>query len=45
MYRCGEKPGKGTYICVKCGQRVRLDDDSDSLPPCPSCQGCDYRRA
>jgi hypothetical protein len=45
MYRCGEKPGKGTYICIKCGQRVTLDDDTDTLPPCPSCQGCDYRRA
>lgn len=37
MYRTGEKPGKGTYKCTKCGEIIRLDDDSDTLPPCPRC--------
>jgi len=35
MYNIGEKPGKGTYCCTKCGTRVTLDDDDDRLPPCP----------
>ena len=32
----GEKPGKGTYQDAY-GHQVTLDDDSDALPPCPSC--------
>jgi DNA-directed RNA polymerase subunit RPC12/RpoP len=36
-YDIGEKPGKGTYKCSKCGWKVRLDDDSDRLPPCGTC--------
>ncbi len=30
MYKTGEKPGKGTYYCTKCGQRVILDDHTDT---------------
>ncbi len=41
--RTGEKPGKGTYTCKKCGQTVVLDDDSDTLPPCPKCGGSEFR--
>ena len=26
MPTTGEKPGKGTYVCKKCGQKVVLDD-------------------
>lgn len=37
MPNTGEKPGKGTYICINCAQRVTLDDESDKLPPCPKC--------
>ena len=37
MVTTGEKPGKGTYVCTKCGQTVVLDDHSDTMPPCPSC--------
>lgn len=43
-YTCGEEPGKGIYTCLNCGQTVTLDDDTDKLPPCPKCEGCDYRR-
>jgi len=39
MYSTGEKPGKGLYKCTKCGEVIRLDDDSDTLPPCPKCHG------
>jgi DNA-directed RNA polymerase subunit RPC12/RpoP len=45
MYKTGEKPGKGTYICTACGQRVVLDDNTDTLPPCPKCEATTYRKA
>lgn len=43
MSTTGEKPGKGIYTCRKCGQTVRLDDASDRLPPCPKCEGTEFR--
>ena len=42
MSTTGEKPGKGTYVFEKCGQPFVLDDDSDTLPPCPKCSGTEY---
>lgn len=42
MPKTGEKPGKGTYTCDDCGQVVVLDDDSDTMPPCPKCGGSDF---
>ncbi len=42
MNKTGEKPGKGTYMCTKCGQLVALDDHSDTLPPCPKCNATTY---
>ncbi len=44
MYKTGEKPGKGIYQCTKCGQLVRLDDHTDTLPPCPKCGNTTYRK-
>jgi DNA-directed RNA polymerase subunit RPC12/RpoP len=44
MYKTGEKPGKGTYQCTACGQTVVLDDNSDTLPPCPKCDGTTFRK-
>lgn len=44
MATTGEKPGKGTYKCTKCGQLVRLDDSTDTLPPCPSCDGTNFTK-
>lgn len=43
-YSTGEKPGKGTYTCTKCGQEVVLDDATDTLPPCPSCDNTSYTK-
>jgi len=43
-YNTGEKPGVGTYKCTKCGTLVRLDDDSDRLPPCPSCSHTEFTK-
>lgn len=37
MPTTGEKPGKGSYTCANCGQVVVLDDNSDTMPPCPQC--------
>ncbi len=44
MPTTGEKPGKGTYICKNCGQKVVLNDNSDALPPCPKCDHTEYRK-
>ena len=45
MYKTGEKPGRGSYQCVACPQVVELDDDTDTLPPCPRCSGTTYIKA
>jgi hypothetical protein len=42
MYRTGEKPGKGRYQCTVDAQIVVLDDDSDTLPPCPRCNNTTF---
>lgn len=42
MPRTGEKPGKGLYRCNKCGKTIRLDDATDTLPPCPKCSGVNF---
>ncbi len=43
-YTTGEKPGKGTYECVHCGTTVVLDDNTDTLPPCPKCSHTKFRK-
>ena len=42
MPTTGEKPGTGTYICKRCRTRVTLDDDNDTLPPCPKCHYTEF---
>lgn len=44
-YKCGEKPGKGTYICKNCGAEKVLDDTTDVLPPCSVCDKCEFTKA
>lgn len=44
MPTTGEKPGKGTYKCINCGQLVHLDDTTDTLPPCPNCAKTVYTK-
>ena len=44
MPSTGERPGKGTYKCDNCGQIVVLDDDDDTLPPCPRCNETEYTK-
>lgn len=45
MPTTGEKPGKGRYVYNKCGQVVVLDDNSDTLPPCPRCSHTEFRKS
>lgn len=43
----GEKPGIGRYCCTNCDWSVRLDQNSDRLPPCGNCgkgQNTKYRK-
>lgn len=42
MHTTGEKPGECEYYCIKCGQNVTLDDDTDTLPPCPKCSNTTF---
>lgn len=35
-YNTGEKPGKGKYVCTKCGEIINLPKDEDELPSCPN---------
>jgi NAD-dependent SIR2 family protein deacetylase len=42
MYKTGEKPGKGHYRCTKCGEVIYLNDNTDTLPPCPKCDGVNW---
>ena len=40
----GERPGKGTYKCSNCGQKIMLDDNSNTLTPCTRCRGNKYEK-
>ena len=42
MSTTGEKPGKGRYTCINCGQVVVLDDNTDTMPHCPNCSETEY---
>ena len=41
-YHTGEKPCAGTYVCTRCNQKVTLDDETDTLPPCPKCPNTEF---
>lgn len=43
MYEKGECPGKGTYVCMICGEKVVIEKDDQKLPICPKCKGSMYR--
>ncbi len=42
MPSTGEKPGEGEYTCDNYGQLVILDDNADTMPPCPKCSGTEF---
>jgi rubrerythrin len=41
--KTGEQPGAGLYVCSNCGALIRLEDHDDALPPCPNCEGTEFR--
>lgn len=43
-FNTGQKPGKGKYKCTECGQIVVLNDNEDTLPPCPTCNNTTYTK-
>lgn len=43
-YKCGQKPGKGRYVCTKCGEDLHLDNSTDKLPPCARCNNCTFKK-
>jgi DNA-directed RNA polymerase subunit RPC12/RpoP len=38
----GGKPGKGGYLCLKCGEATVLKNSKDTLPSCPKCNGTTF---
>ena len=40
--KSGEKPGKGIYVCTQCKQIIVLNDQTDTLPPCPKCNNGEF---
>jgi DNA-directed RNA polymerase subunit RPC12/RpoP len=35
----GSEVSAGTYRCTYCGTELKVAIGTDSLPPCPECQG------
>ncbi|MBV7275644.1 zinc ribbon-containing protein [Clostridium thailandense] len=44
IYKAGDKPGKGTYICTTCGEKIVINDENDTLPSCPVCGDIKYEK-
>ncbi|MFT9004942.1 MAG: hypothetical protein ABF991_09570 [Liquorilactobacillus hordei] len=44
MYTTGDKPGIGNYRCTHCGEIIHLDQNTDTLPPCPKCYATNWSR-
>lgn len=38
MYKKGDKPGRGIYICKKCGLKLELENNFDVLTACSKCK-------
>jgi len=44
MVTTGEKPGGGTYTCTKCNVTITLDENTDTMPPCPKCNNTEFNK-
>lgn len=44
MPNTGEKPGIGSYKCIFCKKVLKLDENTDKLPPCPNCNNTSYNK-
>ena len=45
MARSGTKPGKGSYVCSKCGAIQTLRSKASTLKDCPNCGSKLFRKA
>lgn len=43
VYRTGEVTGQGSLACVACGHELHFSRPGH-IPPCPACQGTEFRR-
>ncbi|MCK4644523.1 hypothetical protein KAU32_12930 [bacterium] len=43
-YTTGEKSGKDKYKCTKCREIVVLDDTTDTLHPCLTCDNTEFKK-
>lgn len=44
MTTVDQKPGKGTYACMVCDQRVVLEHDDQELQECPKCGSSEFSK-
>ena len=42
MYRIGDKPGKGIFLCSKCGKAIVIENPNQTLPFCTLCDGIEF---
>lgn len=38
-FNCGQSPGEGDYLCIKCGEIYQIKN-FDILIPCSHCKCC-----
>ena len=43
VYKTGEVAAPGTFVCLKCGEKIHLHRIGH-LPPCPKCGHTEFRR-
>jgi DNA-directed RNA polymerase subunit RPC12/RpoP len=43
MKYAGDRPGKGTYVCMTCGKKVVIEKEVEKLTVCPQCKGSMFR--
>jgi DNA-directed RNA polymerase subunit RPC12/RpoP len=43
IFKTGETPGGGVYVCKNCGNNVAITKEC-FLPPCPRCNGLEFVR-
>ncbi|PKM41949.1 MAG: hypothetical protein CVV03_10995 [Firmicutes bacterium HGW-Firmicutes-8] len=43
-YATGERPGKGTYYCISCKQPIKVNNNIDTIPPCPKCNKTQFTK-
>lgn len=44
MYKSGDKPGLGIYVCQTCFKEVEITNSEQALPNCPTCGAINYKK-